>query len=370
MKKVPLMDIRSQYLELKEEIDKALLNVFDKSNFIMGDEVKRFEEEFSSYCGTKYSVGVANGTDALTLILDALSIGPGDEVITTPFTFFATAESIMRLGAKPVFVDIDPETYNINPDQIEAVISSKTKAILPVHIFGQIADMDRINAISKKYDLFVIEDACQAAGAEYKGKKAGSLGDAAAFSFFPTKNLGGAGDGGMVTTSEEAIAEKVRLLRVHGSFKKYYHETIGYNSRLDTLQAAVLSIKLKKLDEWNERRRKAASFYNEALKDLPIVLPKEDKSCKHIYHLYVIRVPEGLRDKLSEYLTANGVGNGVYYPLPLHLQEACRDLGYKTGSLPEAEKLSREALALPMSAHLTEEDLSYVVEKIREFFAV
>lgn len=368
IKKVPLMDVRSQYFELKEEIDRAIADVFERADFIMGKDVLEFEKEFATYLNAGHAVGVASGTDALVLILDALSIGRGDEVITTPFTFFATAESIMRVGATPVFVDIDPKTYNINPELIESAITPKTKAIMPVHIFGQPAEMDRINEIAEKHDLFVIEDACQAAGAEYKGKKAGALGDAAAFSFFPTKNLGGAGDGGAVTTSIEALAEKVKLLRVHGSSKKYYHETLGYNSRLDTLQAAILRVKLKKLDEWNERRRKIASLYKEALADLPVGLPEEMPHVKHIYHLFVIRVSEEIRDKLSEFLTQNGIGNGVYYPLPLHLQEACEELGYKEGSLVESEKASKEALALPMSAHLEESDVEYVAEKMAEFF--
>lgn len=368
MKKVPLMDIRSQYLELKQEIDSSVMGVFDRSNFILGEEVAAFEKEFAAYLDAGYAVGVASGTDALVLILDALSIGKGDEVITTPFTFFATAEAILRVGATPVFVDIDPRTYNLDVSQVEAALSPRTKAIMPVHIFGQPAKMDPLLKLAEKHDLFVIEDACQAAGAEYKGKKAGNLGDAAAFSFFPTKNLGGAGDGGAVTTSIEALAEKVKILRVHGSVKKYYHETIGYNSRLDTIQAAVLRLKLKKLDEWNERRRNAARLYNEALKDLPLVLPYEHPDAKHVYHLFVVRVPDGKRDELSSFLTRNGIGNGVYYPLPLHLQEACEELGYSKGSLPEAEKASEETLALPMSAHLTEEDIAYVAEKIAEFY--
>jgi len=368
MKQVPLMDIRSQYLELKQEIDSAVMSVFDRSNFILGEEVVAFEKEFAAYLGANYAVGVASGTDALVLILDALSVGMGDEVITTPFTFFATAEAVMRVGATPVFVDIDPKTYNLDVKQVEVALSPRTKAIMPVHIFGQPAEMDPLIRLAEKHDLFVVEDACQAAGAEYRGKKAGNLGDAAAFSFFPTKNLGGVGDGGAVTTSIEALAEKVKILRVHGSVKKYYHEALGYNSRLDTLQAAVLRIKLKKLDEWNEKRRKAAGLYREALKDLPLILPYEHPDAKHVYHLFVVRVLEGKRDELSSFLTQHGIGNGVYYPLPLHLQEACEELGYSEGSLPEAEKASRETLALPMSAHLTEEDISYVAEKIAEFY--
>lgn len=368
MKKVPLMDIRSQYIELKEEIDRALVQVFDRSDFILGEEERRFEEEFAAYIGTDHAVGVASGTDALVLILDALGVTKGDEVITTPFTFFATAEAVMRVGATPVFVDIDPKTYNIDPVQVEAAITPRTRAIIPVHLFGLPADMNAINEIADKHDLFVIEDACQAAGAEINGRKAGALADAAAFSFFPTKNLGGAGDGGAVTTDVEAIAEKVRILRVHGSTKKYYHEAIGYNSRLDTVQAAVLSVKLKKLDEWNERRRKLAEIYKQELSDLPLELPVEPEGYRHVYHLFVVRVTDGSRDRLSEHLSKNGVGNGVYYPLPLHLQEALEDLGYREGSLKESERASREVLALPMSAHHSEQDILYVCEVIRKFF--
>lgn len=369
MKNIPLMDVRSQYFELKEEIDRAVQAVFERSDFILGSDVKEFEKEFADYCGASYGVGVANGTDALVLILDALSIGPGDEVITTPFTFFATAESIMRVGAKPIFADIDPKTFNIDVNQIESLITERTKAIMPVHIFGQIAEMEKINEIAEKYDLFVIEDACQAAGAEYRGKKAGSLGDAAAFSFFPTKNLGGAGDGGMVTTQHESIAEKVKLLRVHGSAKKYHHEMIGYNSRLDTLQAVVLRAKLKKLDEWNERRREVARLYSDALRDLPVVTPFESVENKHIYHLYVIRVLDGKRDELSSFLSSKGIGNGVYYPVPLHLQETCAELSYSEGDLPEAERACKETLALPMSPYVTESDVSYIADALKEFFS-
>lgn len=370
MKSIPLMDVRSQYFELKEEIDSAISQVFERADFILGLDEKLFEEEFASYLGVNYAVGVGNGTDALVLILDALNIGKGDEVITTPFTFFATAESISRVGATPVFVDINSKTYNIDVQQIESAITPRTKAIMPVHLFGHPAEMDRINEIAEKHDLFVIEDACQAAGAEYKGRKAGSLGDVAAFSFFPTKNLGGAGDGGAVTTDVEAIAEKVRILRVHGSTKKYFHEALGYNSRLDTLQAAILRAKLKKLDEWNERRRRLAEIYREGLSDLPIELPYEEPHAKHIYHLFVVRVPDGLRDKLSQHLSSKGIGNGIYYPLPLHLQEAFEDLGYKEGAFVESERASKEVLALPMSAHHSEEDIEYVCEAIREFFKI
>lgn len=363
------MDIRAQYLELRNEIDAAVRDVFEESAFILGNRVASFENELASYCGTSAAVGVASGTDALVLVLDAWGIGPGDEVITSPFTFFATAEAIMRVGATPVFVDVDPVTFNIDPAAVEAAVTPRTKAIVPVHIFGQPAEMDTINAIAKKHGLAILEDACQAIGSEYRGKRAGALGDAAAFSFFPTKNLGGAGDGGAVTTNDTELAARVKLLRVHGSSRKYFHDLLGYNSRLDALQAAVLSVKLRKLDEWNERRRQAAALYAEVLADTPLVLPKEAKGVKHVYHLYVVRVPDGKRDELERFLSERGIGCGVYYPLPLHLQAACAALGYARGSLPEAERASTETLALPMSAHLSESQIGEVAEAVRAFFA-
>lgn len=366
--KVPLMKIKEQYLELKEEIDAVVRQVFEESNFILGERVAEFEQQLAEYCGAAAAVGVASGTDALVLILDALDIGPGDEVITSPFTFFATAESIMRVGARPVFVDIDPVTFNLDPELVEQAVNDRTRAVMPVHILGLPAEMSRINQLAEKHDLFVIEDACQAIGSEYHGTRAGALGDAAAFSFFPTKNLGGAGDGGGVTTRIPALAEKIRILRVHGSSQKYFHEALGYNSRLDALQAAVLGVKIKKIDEWNDHRRKVAGWYAELLADTPLVLPSEPEGFKHVYHLYVVRVPDGRRDDLLAHLKENGVGAGVYYPLPLHLQEACENLGYKQGSLPESEKASLEVLALPMSAHHTREEIEYVAEIIRKFF--
>lgn len=365
---VPLMDLKKEYFELKEEIDTAVGKIFETSKFILGAPVKDFEKNLSKYCEVESSVGLASGTDALILIMEALGIGEGDEVITTPFTFFATTESIMRLGAAPVFVDINPETYNIDPAKIEKAVTSRTKAIMPVHIFGQPADMDPILEIAEKNNLKVIEDACQAIGATYNGKKTGSIGDAAAFSFFPTKNLGGAGDGGAATTNNKELAETIRTLRVHGSAKKkYYHELLGYNSRLDALQAAVLDIKLKKIDRWNEKRKTAAELYGEALEGLPIVLPKALDNAEHVYHLYVIRVPDK-RDELLEHLKDNQIGVGVYYPLPLHLQEACKKLGYYEDEFPESEKASGEVLALPIFPHITEAQIGEVSETIKRFF--
>lgn len=367
---VPLIDIKAQYLELKGEIDKALKEVLEESNFILRERVSQFETELARYCDTRYAIGVASGTDALVLVLDAWGISEGDEVITSPFTFFATAEAIMRVGAKPVFVDIDRSTFNIRPEAIETAITMRTKAIIPVHLFGQVADMDTVKEIAQTNNLLVLEDACQAIGSTYKGKKTGSLGDAAAFSFFPTKNLGGAGDGGAVTTNDEKLAEELKILRVHGSKKKYFHEKLGYNSRLDALQAVILSVKIKKLDEWNEKRRWLARLYKKGLKELPIELPGEAGYAYHVYHLYVVRVPEGKRNELKAFLSARGIGCGVYYPLPLHLQNACKRYGYSSGSLPEAERASEEALALPMFPQMTESQAGEVLETVRSFYKV
>jgi dTDP-4-amino-4,6-dideoxygalactose transaminase len=290
----------------------------------------------------------------------------GDEVITTPFTFFATSEVISLLKAKPVFVDIDSKTFNIDPDKIEDAITTKTKAVIPVHLFGQMAEMDDIEYLAEKYDLYIIEDACQAIGAEYKGRRAGSIGDTGCFSFFPTKNLGAFGDGGLITTNDEKLYEKIKLLRVHGSRKKYYHELIGHNSRLDEIQAAILRVKLKYLDNWIERRIEIAKIYSEGLKDLDVTVPEVKPYLRHVYHQYVIRTKH--RDELQEYLSNKGIGTAIYYPLPLHLQECYKDLGYREGDLPEAEKASKEVIALPMWPELTNEEVNYIVESIREFF--
>lgn len=361
---IPLIDLKAQYESIKEEVDRAVREVLESGRYILGPNVEALEREIASYCGVKYGVGVASGTDALLLSLLALGIGPGDEVITTPFTFFATAEVIMQAGAKPVFVDIDPRTYNIDVERIEEKINENTKAIIPVHIFGQMVDMERVMQIARKYGLAVIEDACQAIGAEFKGQKAGAWGDAGCFSFFPTKNLGGYGDGGIVVTNDSAIAEKIRLLRAHGSKVKYYHSVIGYNSRLDEIQAAILRVKLKYIDEWNEKRRKKASVYNELLKGMEgVCTPVEDYRGKAVYHLYVIRAEK--RERIREALAGEGISTGVYYPLPLHLQEALRDLGYKVGDFPEAEKASKETLALPLYPELPEQDIERIAEAVK-----
>ncbi|MDO6355557.1 DegT/DnrJ/EryC1/StrS family aminotransferase [Caloramator sp. CAR-1] len=363
--KIQLLDLLAQFETIKDEIKDAVISTIESGHYILGPQVKKLEEDIASYCGVKHGIGVANGTDALLLALKAFGIGEGDEVITSPFTFFASAETISQAGAKPVFVDIDPDTYCIDVDKIEKKITERTKAIIPVHIFGQMVDMDRIMEIAKKYNLIVIEDACQAIGAEYKGKKAGSIGHAACFSFFPTKNLGGYGDGGMVVTNDDAVAERIRMLRFHGSKVKYYHEILGYNSRLDELQAAILNVKFKYLDEWNRKRAEKAEIYNDLLKDTSCKLPVVRDYNKHIYHLYIIQHEK--RDELIKYLKDNGVATGIYYPVPLHLQNVYKDLGYKEGDLPNAEYASKRTFAIPLYPELTLQQQKYVAEKIKEF---
>lgn len=346
---IALFDLRNQYRILKSEIDEAIQDVLTSGEYILGPRVKRLEEQVAGCCGVKYGVGVANGTDALYLSLVAYGIGSGDEVITTPFTFFATAGAISRTGAKPVFVDIDPRTYNIDPARIEARITGRTKAVIPVHIFGQMADMDTILYLSGKYNLAVIEDACQAMGSENKGRKAGSLGLTGCFSFFPTKNLGCYGDGGMVVTGDEKIAAKIKSLRAHGSSRKFFHDTVGYNSRLDEIQAAILLVKLKHLEEWLKERTALAELYSRLLKDV-VVTPYVESGNKHTYHLYMIRTSQ--RESIEQCLKRSGVSCGLYYPLPLHLQVAYKSLGYRKGDFPEAEKASEELLAIPLDPEL------------------
>ena len=363
--KVPFLDLKRQYSTIKKEIDEAVFSVLSNARFILGPEVKTFEEKVAAYCGAKFAIGVASGTDALLLSLRACGVKPGDEVITTTFSFFASAGVISRLGAVPVFVDIDGETYNIDPEQIEKKISQKTKAIMPVHLFGQCADMDPLLEIAKEHNLKVVEDAAQAIGAEYKGKKAGTVGDFGCFSFFPSKNLGGVGDGGMVVTNDPEMAEMIRILRVHGSKPKYYHSTIGYNSRLDTIQAAILGVKLKYLDDWTKKRRKHAEIYNSAFKDLDIITPKEKSFSYHIYNQYTIAVKN--RDELRKYLKEKEIGHDSYYPVPLHLQECYRFLGYNKGDLPVSEKKAMEVVSIPIYPELTEEEQGYVISTIREF---
>lgn len=361
---IPLLDVQAQYNSIKEEIESAVLDVLRSGRYILGPKVEEFEKSIADYCDVKYAIGVANGTDALVLSLDAIGVGPGDEVITSPFTFFASAESISRLGATPVFVDIDPSTYNLVPEQVHKKITSRTKAIIPVHIFGQPADMDAINDIAAKHGIKVIEDACQAIGAQYKGKKIGSLGDIACFSFFPSKNLGGAGDGGMVVTSNKEIADRVRILRQHGSTRKYHHGLIGYNSRLDALQVAILQVKLKYIDAWNDARRQKAHYYNKLFAGSNIVTPVELDYVKHAYHLYIIRVPN--RAEVESLLKEKGIGHGVYYPVPLHLQDAYESLGYKLGDLPVSEAASHETMAIPLYPELKTEDMELIAGLVKQ----
>ncbi len=350
----PFIDLKAQYKNIKDEVLRCINEVLESSHYILGENVKKFEEEVQNYLGVKEAIGVASGTDALHLALRALGIGNGDEVITTPFTFFATVEAIIYVGAKPVFVDIDEKTYNINPEKIEEKITPRTKAIIPVHIFGCPADMEKINEIAKQYGLKVIEDAAQAFGATVKGKKVGSLGDVGCFSFYPSKNLGCFGDGGMVVTNNSEVAEKIRILRNHGSPGRYVHETVGLNSRLDEIQAGILRIKLKYIDEYNELRRKKAELYSKYLSDV-VITPYEPEDYYHVYHLYSIRSSE--REKIKETLNSHGIPAVVYYPIPMHLQKALNFLGYKEGDFPVAERVSKEILSIPIYPELGDEEV-------------
>jgi len=363
---VKLLDLKKQYETIENEINSSIKNVLSSAQFIMGPNVKKLEEEIAEFTGVKYGIGVGNGTDALLIALRALGIGEGDEVITTPFTFFASAETTSILGATPVFADINKDTLCIDPDSIEEKITENTKAIIPVHIFGQMCDMDRIMEIAKKHNLYVIEDACQAIGSEYKGKRAGSIGHIGTYSFFPTKNLGGYGDGGMIVTNDKKLAEKMKMLRVHGSKIKYHHEMIGYNSRLDEIQAAILRVKLNHLVEWNNLRNEKAHYYNQLLKDVDIITPVEDKNVKHIYHMYVVRSKR--RDDLVKYLKENGIGTGIYYPIPVHMQKTYEHLGYKEGDLPVTEEACTMTFALPLFPEITKEQQEYVVSVVKKFF--
>lgn len=364
---VPIFTPVRQYMNLKEEIDSAIQKVLSKGNFILGDEVSEFENKVAQYLGVKHAIGVASGTDALQIALMAIGLKPGEEVITTPFTFVATAETIVLLGGKPVYVDIDEKTYNINPDLIEEKITEKTKAIIPVHLYGQPAEMDKILDIAKRYNLYVIEDSAQALGSEYKGEKVCTFGDIACISFFPTKNLGAFGDAGMIVTNDDELAEKIRMIRVHGSKVRYNHEILGVNSRLDTLQASILLVKLKYLDSWNAKRIEIAEKYNDAFKDIDdVVIPYSEIYNKHIYHQYTIRT--GRRDELAKFLKEKGIQTAVHYPIPLHLQKAFSYLGYKQGDFPISEQCSREVLSLPMFPELRDEEINYVIESVKEFF--
>ncbi len=363
---VPIIDLVSQYKNLEKEIDNAVKRVFSHSYFVFGKELESFEEQLSKYAGTKFALGVANGTDALLLSLYALGIKEGDEVITTPFTFISTAEVIALLRAKPVFVDVEEESLNIDPNLIEKAITERTKVILPVHLFGLCADMKSIIDIAQKHNLKVVEDAAQAIGATLYDKMAGGLGDIAGFSFFPTKNLGAAGDAGAILTNDEKLYEKIRLLRVHGSHKKYYHQFIGFNNRLDAIQAALLSVKLKYVDSWNKRRREIAAKYTSSLNTY-LKTPSEPEGYYSVYHQYTIRTGE--RDRLKAFMNERGVSTAIHYPLPLHLQLAFEYLGYKKGDFPVAEKACGEVLSLPVYPELTDEMVDYVIETISGFFS-
>ena len=362
---IPIIDLKRQHAIMKDELEEAFRRVLESGIFIYGQELESFEKEVAEYLGVKHAIGVGNGTDALILSLSAIGIKPGDEVITTPFTFFATAESIAQKGAVPVFVDIDDKTMNIDVEKIEEKITPKTKAILPVHIFGQGVKMEKILQIAQKYNLKVIEDTAQGIGAKRNGKSLGTFGDLGTFSFFPTKNLSCLGDGGLVVTNDDELAKKVQMLRVHGSPRKYYHQFPGYNSRLDALQAAFLRVKMKYIESWNKRRQEIASIYNEALKYI-VRVPEVDEGNIHIYHQYTIRTEK--RDQLVDFLRNKGIQVAIHYPIPLHLQPALSYLGYEEGDLPVAEKATKEVLSLPVFPELTEEEVNYIIDSIREFF--
>jgi dTDP-4-amino-4,6-dideoxygalactose transaminase len=365
----PLLDLKAQYAALRDEIHAAIERVVESQQFILGPEVEALEEEVATYSHCRYGVGVSSGTDALLVSLMAIGLQPGDEVITTPYTFFATAGSIARLGARPVFVDIDPQTYNLDPAKLETAITPRTRAIMPVHLFGQMADMDPILVVAERHDLYVIEDAAQAIGAEYKGRRAGSLGHLGCFSFFPSKNLGGFGDGGMVVTNDPDLADRVRLLRSHGARPKYYHKVVGGNFRLDALQAAVLRVKLKHLDAWTAVRQRNAERYRQLFTaaGVDVGLPCDAGYGRHIYNQFVIRSRR--RDALMAHLKAHGVGCEIYYPAPLHLQECFADLGYKVGDFPASEQAAQETLAIPIYPELSEAQQETVVRAVAEALA-
>ncbi len=365
---IPILDLKAQYANIKDEILQAISEVCDNQIFALGPAVAEFEENVAKYCNSKYAIGVSSGTDALLVSLMALDIKPGDEVITTPFTFFATAGSITRLGAKPVFVDVDRDSYNINTDAIEQKITDKTRAIIPVHLFGQIAQMKTITDIAKRHNLVVIEDAAQAIGASQDGIKAGNFGDCGCFSFYPTKNLGGFGDGGLVTTNREDLAQKIRALRDHGQSPRYFYKVIGGNFRLDGIQGAVLNVKLKYLEGWNEKRRQNAALYDSIFKDTPVKTPIINDNNISIFHQYTVTIPQ--RDKLKQFLADNNIGSAVFYPKPLHLQDCFSNLGYKQGDLPIAEQLCQEVLSLPIYSELEPNQIEYVAKTVLQFYGL
>jgi dTDP-4-amino-4,6-dideoxygalactose transaminase len=361
---IPLVDLRAQYLDIKADIDAAIARVFETGQFVLGDEVAGFEREFAAYSGASEGIAVNTGTSALHLALIAAGVRAGDEVITVPFTFVATVAAIGYIGAKAVFVDIDPRTFTMDPAQIEAAITSRTKAIVPVHLYGQPADMDPILAIARRHGLVVIEDACQAHGAAYKGRPVGSLGHAAAFSFYPGKNLGAYGEGGMVVSSSESFAREVRMLRDWGAEKKYHHVLKGFNYRMEGLQGAMLRVKLRHLERWTEARRAHARDYAQLLVDAGVGIPAEADFARHVFHVYAVRTSD--RQSLQRMLQANGVATGIHYPIPVHLQPAYSDLGYKAGQFPESERAANEVLSLPMYPELSRTKLEMVAAAIRQ----
>jgi dTDP-4-amino-4,6-dideoxygalactose transaminase len=366
---VPLLDLRAQFQAIRGEVMAAVERVFESQQFILSPEVEAFERAGAEYCHAKHAIGCGSGSDALLLALTALGVGPGDDVVTVSFTFFATASSITRLGARAVFVDISPDDFNIDPDLIERAITPRAKAIMPVHLFGQCAEMEAIRKIAERHNLPIVEDAAQAIGAEYDKQRAGAMSAIGCFSFFPSKNLGGAGDGGLMTTDDDQLADKLRLLRVHGMQPKYYHQIVGINSRLDALQAAVLGVKLKYLDQWSDARRRNAEHYDRLFAEAgveEVVTPTVRPNRRHIFNQYTIRCSR--RDELMDFLKRRGVGAEIYYPAPLHLQECFAYLGYKPGDLPVTEQASRECLSLPIYPELTEEMRRYVVDQIAEFY--
>ncbi len=364
--KLQMVDLLGQYRAIQSEIDEAIRRVVQSGRFILGEEVGQLERAIAEYLGMRCAVGCASGTDALQIAMMALGIGPGDEVVTTPFTFVATAETIALLGAKPVYVDIDPKTFNLAPELVERAITPKTKAMIPVHLYGQAADMGPLLEIARRHNLFVIEDAAQALGALYRERKVCSFGHVGCISFFPSKNLGGFGDGGMMVTDDEELGQRLRMIAAHGSRERYYHDEIGVNSRLDTIQAAILKVKLRHLDRWNSRRREAASRYTELLSGTPVVPPFVAPDAYHIYHQYTIRAPE--RDALAAFLKGEEIPHAIYYPVPLHLQKAYHGYGYRKGDFPVAEQAAEEVLSLPMHSELTEEALDTIAGAVRRCY--
>jgi dTDP-4-amino-4,6-dideoxygalactose transaminase len=371
---VPLLDLKAQYSLIKTDVESAVAEVLQSQRFILGPKVEECEEAIARYCGCSHAIGMSSGSDALLACLMAENIGPGDEVITTPYTFFATVGAIARVGATPVFIDIDPQTYNLNANEIESKITKQTRAIIPVHLYGQMADMDVVMSVARKYGLIVIEDAAQAIGAQYKGRSAGSIGHYGCFSFFPSKNLGAAGDGGMVVTQDSDRADKLKCLRSHGSKPKYHHKIIGGNFRLDALQAAIVTVKLKYLDQWTAARQRNAKNYSELLSDAlaslsdqsfaPVTIPPV-KTDRHIFNQYVIRTSR--RDQLQDWLKQKKIETEIYYPVPMHLQECFSYLGHKVGAFPESERAANETLALPIYPELSADQINYVVDSIRDF---